>query len=302
MSVGVVIARFQTPWLHDGHVRLLDLVSRAHATMVVLLGVRDLRANRSNPLSFDLRARMVRDRFPEAMVLPLPDHRFDDTWSENVDRILCSLYPKQSVTLYGGRDSFARHYSGQYKVEVVDLQCTDSSTAIRDRVARNPSRSRDFRCGVVYAHQHQFHHSDITVDVACVSGDRVLLIRKDGDPGWRFPGGFYDGRQDASLEQAARRELHEETGIAAEATPEYLGSYRINDWRLRGVHDVTITTAFFLVPHPWGQPEAGDDADEAKFFPLSQLPALLVPEHTMLFGPLLQAIQRAEANRVEVKG
>ncbi|HEY8506492.1 MAG TPA: NUDIX hydrolase, partial [Gemmataceae bacterium] len=60
----------------------------------------------------------------------------------------------------------------------------------------------------------------LTVDVALVSRDeppKVLLIRRLKEPfagRWALPGGFVD--ENEPLAAAARRELREETGLAAE--------------------------------------------------------------------------------------
>src|SRR5260370_15672514 len=57
----------------------------------------------------------------------------------------------------------------------------------------------------------------VPVEVVIVTGEakpRVLLIRRRNEPfagRWAIPGGFVD--MDEALEEAARRELREETGI-----------------------------------------------------------------------------------------
>lgn len=60
-------------------------------------------------------------------------------------------------------------------------------------------------------------------------GDDVLLMQRIDGSGWAWPGGGVEG--DESAEEAARREVHEETGH------EYDGPLELHDSRtLRGVH------------------------------------------------------------------
>lgn len=66
----------------------------------------------------------------------------------------------------------------------------------------------------------------ITLGVRAVVFDpagRVLLVKHGYSPGWHFPGGGVEPRETA--EQAAARELEEETGIHAEGRPEFFGLY-----------------------------------------------------------------------------
>jgi len=66
--------------------------------------------------------------------------------------------------------------------------------------------------------RYDFPRPALTVDVAVVTEQvrpRVLLIRRKHEPFagmWAFPGGFVD--EGETLEQAARRELQEETGLS----------------------------------------------------------------------------------------
>ncbi|MXY76077.1 MAG: NUDIX hydrolase [Acidimicrobiia bacterium] len=109
----------------------------------------------------------------------------------------------------------------------------------------------------------------VTVDVVTftiVDNElQILLIRRGQDPHrgrWALPGGFV--RPNESLEEAALRELHEETGITAEPRHlEQLGTYgRPNrDPRMR-----VVTVAYWAILANLPEPRGGGDAAEASLF------------------------------------
>ncbi len=115
----------------------------------------------------------------------------------------------------------------------------------------------------------------VTVDVVIITlrGEelQVLLVKRDLAPykgRWAIPGGFV--HIDESLEAAARRELREETGVA-DVYLEQLYTFGDPGRDPRGR---VISVAYIaLVPAPLAV-EAGSDAREARWWPLSKLPAL----------------------------
>lgn len=120
---------------------------------------------------------------------------------------------------------------------------------------------------------------------------KVLLIRRKHDPYqgcWAFPGGFLN--MDETLEQCARRELAEETGITSPLRLEELKSFSIVDRDPRGR---TITVAFLAMADLASLPPArgGDDASEAQWFDLDQLPALAF-DHDEILRCALQRLQQ----------
>jgi 8-oxo-dGTP diphosphatase len=101
----------------------------------------------------------------------------------------------------------------------------------------------------------------------------VLLIQRGGEPfagTWALPGGFV--RMEESLEEAAQRELNEETGVGA-AYLEQLYTYGLPRRDPRGR---VVTVAYFaLIPAnvPF-RGEGGSDAARASWLPVNKLPAL----------------------------
>jgi 8-oxo-dGTP diphosphatase len=101
---------------------------------------------------------------------------------------------------------------------------------------------------------------------------QVLLIRRKYPPFqgmWAIPGGFVGIAE--SLDDAARRELEEETGVR-DVYLEQLYTFGKPDRDPRGR---VITVAYFaLVPAAAIRPRPGDDAAEARWWPTHALPPL----------------------------
>ncbi|MDR7031799.1 NUDIX hydrolase [Mesorhizobium sp. BE184] len=107
------------------------------------------------------------------------------------------------------------------------------------------------------------------VSVAVVRGDTVLLVKRALPPSqglYAFPGGKVESEE--TLEQAARRELMEETGLEA------------NDFRpvetifIEGSsegHPVDYRLTVFGARYVSGEAMAADDAESAAFYTLAEM-------------------------------
>lgn len=104
-------------------------------------------------------------------------------------------------------------------------------------------------------------------------GDQVLLVRRANPPDagrWGFPGGKVDLGE--TLEQAAIRELAEETGVAARAE-RVITAVDAFDHDAQGILRHHYVLVAVLCTWLSGEPLAGDDALEAGWFPLDRLGA-----------------------------
>lgn len=121
-----------------------------------------------------------------------------------------------------------------------------------------------------------YERPSVTVDVVIFSLHkedlRVLLIQRKYEPyqgAWAIPGGFV--HMGESLEEAARRELMEETAVSNV----YLEQLFTFGDPNRDPRTRVITIAYIaLIPHDAIQPQAGDDAAEAAWHSMSSLPDL----------------------------
>jgi bifunctional NMN adenylyltransferase/nudix hydrolase len=295
-EVGVIIARFQTNKLHDGHIHLIDHVLSNHKKVVVLLGVSKVPNTKKNPLDFASRMLMIQARYPNLTILPIRDQRSDEKWSQSVDEMISSAYGYKKTVIYGSRDSFIPYYSGKNTVIELEPSVNYSATNVREAVAKETLPSEDFRAGVIYQAYNNRPVTYPTVDI-CVYNNHgeILLAKKPNEKHWRFVGGFVDP-EDTSWEMAAKRELREETGGSLEIhKPNYVLSHRVNDWRYQGEED-GIMTSLFLAERHFGLATASDDIEQVSWFPVQffsnydGIRTKIMPEHREMMIALIDKV------------
>ncbi len=116
-----------------------------------------------------------------------------------------------------------------------------------------------------------------TVDVVVELPEGIVLIQRRNPPyGWALPGGFVD--EGERVERAAVREVEEETGLHVALTALlYVYSDPARDPRQHTMTVVFVGTAE-------GQPQSGDDAEDAQVFTLDALPSPLAFDHGQILA------------------
>jgi len=125
-------------------------------------------------------------------------------------------------------------------------------------------------------HTYQYPRAALTVDCVVFGFDeselKVLLIERGLEPfkgKWALPGGFV--RVEETLDEAARRELTEETGLK-EVFLEQLYTFGAVD---RDPRERVVSVAYYaLVKLSDHRAKAATDAANAEWFPISKVPKL----------------------------
>lgn len=138
---------------------------------------------------------------------------------------------------------------------------------------------------------YKYPHPAVTADCCIFAFLKnelsILLIRRGIEPykdRWALPGGFM--RMDETAEQCALRELHEETRYFAESLRQFRTYSGVN----RDPRERVVTVAFYALVK-MGRVCGGDDAAEARWFPVSQLPDLAF-DHVTIVNDALLAMRR----------
>lgn len=121
-------------------------------------------------------------------------------------------------------------------------------------------------------YSYRYPRPAVTVDALVLAARQMLLlIRRDKDPYagmWALPGGFMD--MEETLEAACIRELFEETGLQLPN----MNQFRVFDAPDRDPRHRTLSVAHYAFIEATKPVSGGDDAAEAEWFPIDQLPAL----------------------------
>lgn len=136
------------------------------------------------------------------------------------------------------------------------------------------------RCGTPVA---VVRNPFLTVDIIIeIPGEGVVLIERRNPPhGWALPGGFVDYGE--SLEEAARREAKEETGLELAGVEQF----RAYSDPARDPRHHTVTVVFTAVGS--GIPKAADDARHLKVFPWDALPEVLAFDHGVILSDYMKS-------------
>lgn len=237
------------------------------------------------------------------------------TWQANrhrdkvYDRLFCVVVDaneldaaEQACIVY-----FRPKYNTQVFVKKVPFEVAEeyASRILRGTELLNFPRNENPGPGEKGIHIYEYPRPSVTVDIVVFGFDKtdtvdplkLLLIRRAHSPfagAWALPGGFVNvsdiGDQGEDLEEAARRELKEESDL----TVQYLEQLYTYGTPKRDPRGRVISVAYLaLVPAGDHSPVGGDDASDAKWIGVKELGNLqLAFDHDII---VTDAVRRLRA-------
>ena len=138
---------------------------------------------------------------------------------------------------------------------------------------------------------YKYPHPSVTTDCVIFGFDgtrlKVLLVQRGIEPfkgRWAFPGGFM--KMEESAEECALRELQEETGLQGA----YIRQFHTFTAPHRDPRERVITVAFYALMR-LQEVKGGDDADDARWFALDEVPQLAF-DHDQILRRAEQALRQ----------
>jgi len=119
-----------------------------------------------------------------------------------------------------------------------------------------------------------------TATLICIKGDKILLVKRAFDPGkgeWSLPGGFIELGE--TPEEAAKRELKEETNLDGEAIKLIANCSHFNS-----IFGDILLLGITMKINNWDNLIPGDDAQSAGFFKLNKSPQMAFECHNKILS------------------
>lgn len=139
MNVGVIVGRFQVPFLTEGHLDLIKHVLNENDTVIIVIGeTKNKVRNEKNLFSVNFRKELLyvqlQNYYDRISIVSLEDRDSDKEWDDALDE-LCSwrMVTGTNIRMYGNRDSFLRTYNGIFTKHEYHPKIHTSGAEIRKK-------------------------------------------------------------------------------------------------------------------------------------------------------------------------
>jgi bifunctional NMN adenylyltransferase/nudix hydrolase len=305
----VFIGRFQP--CHKAHLQVIRQAYKEAKTLIMVIGSARAARNIKNPFTYDERVELISSCLtPEELArtrfVPARDYHYSDTnWVTEVQqRVNAITGSNPSVCLIGTYKDASSYYVKLFpQWDFIPANNHDmmDATEVRRRIFSHEKFDdlvetnvhgwifdnflgepvhQDLTKEFEFIQDYKKKWANVpfpvtfqTVDTVVIQSGHVLIVQRKHNPGkglYALPGGFL--KQNERLEDAAIRELKEETGIKVHAPvlKSNVADHKTFDYPGRSLRGRTITTAYCIKLPDGELPEVRgmDDAERAIWMPL----------------------------------
>jgi 8-oxo-dGTP diphosphatase len=127
------------------------------------------------------------------------------------------------------------------------------------------------------------HNRNLTIDAIIFVNNKILLIKRKNEPFqnyWALPGGYIE--RDEEVSERVKKEVFEETSLS-------VTSMKLLNIYSKPKRDPKQNISLVYIVETVGTAQAGDDAEEARWFVLKKLPEKLAFDHRQIIDDYINS-------------
>lgn len=254
MNIGVVVGRFQTAFLTDGHKAVLKRAYDENEALIIFIAEETVPFSIESPLPYDVREGMLKEQLrlygmgKLVQFYKLPDFKYASTISHVIDQVLIHKHggTVNEFTLYFGPTAFlADRYNGIAKVKVIDHVLTQtSSVRIRRSAYDMDAFNVSHHMGMIHAVGNRVPTPHLFICHIILHGmvdtnQGLLGLKKSEMKKLTLPLDEVSGVHNSPTDQA-KDWIKKKFPQGVSGDTRLINALKIDDWRFRNSEDFAI--------------------------------------------------------------
>ncbi len=248
MHLGVVVGKFQTPWLVPDHMATLRTAATNTDEVAVFLLDMEVEFSTKNPFTYAYREKLLANYLTDSLkkkctIYKIRDEKYFSRLQENIDATLIKKYPADTkMTMFG--NGFVKDYDGICDVMILETNLGRTAAEARlDAMTLPYTPSENHGKGQAYAAYNRTRSCRnyvVVIMVVDLDGKKFLAINDKRYKKLTFPITQVNGDEDHLQAYASKLVKHEvplATNVKFTAFKSFIQHY---DWRFRASTDICV--------------------------------------------------------------
>lgn len=250
MKIGVVVGKFQTPYLTEAHQHLFDKAIEENDQLVIFVLDKHIEFTDNNPLPYRIREDMLLQNFwgesnGRISIYPLQEQKYASVLQHNLDSTLLSHWSaSHEFTLYSGADGVGSFYDGLCKVEICEFQSRKKSKQLRSYAFDKEDYEKEIAQGMIHAVGHKPPLCYNYVVSIVRARDGLITIKYPDTKYLSFPTIELNSEHNSIIE-ASFSHITTLVPGASLTQGSHLHSIKVDDWRFRDSEDFCFYHAVY---------------------------------------------------------